>query len=75
MLIKYPAVKKINFTRLIAVSYIIAGLATKELKPVILKLKSKVPSIILDNTDLKGAASATTRQCCIAIRVILYYFI
>lgn len=58
-LIKHPAVKKINFTGSTAVGRIIAGLAAKELKPVLLELGGKAPLIVLDDADLQGAASAT----------------
>lgn len=58
-LIKHPAVKKINFTGSTAVGRIIAGLAAKELKPVLLELGGKAPLIVLDDADLAGAASAT----------------
>ncbi|KAH8744434.1 putative salicylaldehyde dehydrogenase [Diaporthe sp. PMI_573] len=58
-LIKHSAVKKINFTGSTAVGRIIAGLAAKELKPVLLELGGKAPLVVLDDADLEGAASAT----------------
>ncbi|UPL03011.1 hypothetical protein LCI18_013945 [Fusarium solani-melongenae] len=60
-LIKHPAVSKINFTGSTAVGRIIAGLAAKELKPVLLELGGKAPLIALDDVDLEGAAAATAR--------------
>ncbi|KUL88878.1 hypothetical protein ZTR_03535 [Talaromyces verruculosus] len=60
-LVKHPAVKKINFTGSTRVGRIIAELAAKELKPVLLELGGKAPLIVLDDADLEGAAVAAAR--------------
>lgn len=57
-LIQHPAVKKINFTGSSAVGRILAQLAAKELKPILLELGGKAPLIVLDDADLEGAAAA-----------------
>jgi acyl-CoA reductase-like NAD-dependent aldehyde dehydrogenase len=57
-LIEHPAVKKINFTGSTAVGRIIAELAGKNLKPVLLELGGKAPAIILDDADIPLAARA-----------------
>jgi len=57
-LIENPAVKKINFTGSTAVGRIIAELAGKNLKPVLLELGGKAPAIILDDADIPLAARA-----------------
>lgn len=57
-LIEHPAVKKINFTGSTAVGRIIAELAGKNLKPVLLELGGKAPAIILNDADIPLAARA-----------------
>jgi acyl-CoA reductase-like NAD-dependent aldehyde dehydrogenase len=57
-LIEHPAIKKINFTGSTAVGRIIAELAGKNLKPVLLELGGKAPAIALDDADLPMAARA-----------------
>ncbi|KAJ1713247.1 hypothetical protein NYO67_4616 [Aspergillus flavus] len=58
-LIKHPAVKKINFTGSTRVGRILAELAAKELKPILLELGGKNPLIVLDDANLECAAAAT----------------
>lgn len=55
-LISAPAVKKINFTGSTAVGSIIAGLAGKHLKPVLMELGGKAPAIVCEDADLHLAA-------------------
>jgi acyl-CoA reductase-like NAD-dependent aldehyde dehydrogenase len=56
-LIEHPAIKKINFTGSTAVGRIIAQLAGKNLKPVLMELGGKASAIVLDDADLKKAAT------------------
>jgi acyl-CoA reductase-like NAD-dependent aldehyde dehydrogenase len=55
-LIEHPSVKKINFTGSTMVGRIIAELAGKNLKPVLLELGGKAPAIVWKDADLKLAA-------------------
>lgn len=55
-LIAAPAVKKINFTGSTAVGSVIAGLAGKNLKPVLMELGGKAPAIVCEDADLEVAA-------------------
>lgn len=55
-LIEAPAVKKINFTGSTATGRIIASLAGKQLKPVLMELGGKAPAIICEDADLGLAA-------------------
>ncbi|KZF24495.1 aldehyde dehydrogenase [Xylona heveae TC161] len=56
VLIKHPFVKKVNFTGSTAVGRIIAEMAGKSLKPVLLELGGKASAIVLKSADLKKAA-------------------
>jgi acyl-CoA reductase-like NAD-dependent aldehyde dehydrogenase len=56
-LIEEPAIKKINFTGSTAVGRIIASQAGKNLKPVLLELGGKASAIVLDDANLKNAAT------------------
>ena len=58
-LISHPAVKRINFTGSTRVGRIIAMLAARYLKPVLLELGGKAPLIVLDDADLDAAVDAT----------------
>lgn len=60
-LISNPMIKKINFTGSTAVGSIIASLAGKYLKPLVLELGGKASAIICDDADLELAAV----QCCL----------
>ncbi|EXJ85105.1 NAD-dependent aldehyde dehydrogenase [Capronia epimyces CBS 606.96] len=55
-LISHPAVKKINFTGSSAVGSIVASLAGKHLKPTVMELGGKAPSIICEDTNIEAAA-------------------
>ncbi len=57
-LIANPSVRRINFTGSTRVGRIIAQLAAKHLKPVLLELGGKAPMIVLDDADLEEAVRA-----------------
>jgi acyl-CoA reductase-like NAD-dependent aldehyde dehydrogenase len=57
-LIGNPAVRRVNFTGSTHVGRIIAQLAAKHLKPVLLELGGKAPLVILSDADLDEAVSA-----------------
>jgi acyl-CoA reductase-like NAD-dependent aldehyde dehydrogenase len=56
-LIEHPSIKKINFTGSTAVGRIIASQAGKNLKPVLMELGGKASAIVLDDANLKNAAT------------------
>jgi len=58
-LISHPAVKRVNFTGSTRVGKIIAAIAARYLKPVVLELGGKAPLIVLDDADIDAAVSAT----------------
>jgi len=58
-LISHPAVKRVNFTGSTRVGRIIAAMAAKYLKPVVLELGGKAPLIVLDDADIDAAVDAT----------------
>ncbi|CAI6334855.1 unnamed protein product [Periconia digitata] len=55
-LIENPAIKHVNFTGSTGVGRIIASLAGKNLKPVLMELGGKASALVLDDADLKKAA-------------------
>ena len=55
-LITHPAIKKINFTGSTAVGSIIASLAGKNLKPTVMELGGKAPSIVCEDANIQTAA-------------------
>lgn len=55
-LIAHPAVKKINFTGSTNTGAVIASLAGKYLKPTVMELGGKAPSIVCEDADLGVAA-------------------
>lgn len=55
-LISHPDIKKINFTGSTAVGSIIASLAGKYLKPILLELGGKAPSIVCEDANVQTAA-------------------
>ncbi|KIX07602.1 uncharacterized protein Z518_02255 [Rhinocladiella mackenziei CBS 650.93] len=55
-LINHPAIKKINFTGSTAVGSIIASLAGKALKPTVMELGGKAPSIVCEDANVQTAA-------------------
>jgi len=56
-LIESPAIKKVNFTGSTAVGRIIAAVAGKNLKPVLMELGGKASAIVLEDADIKKAAT------------------
>ncbi|KIW09202.1 uncharacterized protein PV09_00130 [Verruconis gallopava] len=58
-IIEHRAVQKINFTGSTAIGSIIAGLAGRNLKPVVMELGGKASAIVLDDANLETAA----REC------------
>ncbi len=57
-LIAHPAVRRINFTGSTKVGRIIAEVAARHLKPVLLELGGKAPMLVLDDADLDEAVKA-----------------
>jgi acyl-CoA reductase-like NAD-dependent aldehyde dehydrogenase len=57
-MIAHPAVKRVNFTGSTHVGRIIAQLAARHLKPVLLELGGKNPIVVLDDADLDAAVDA-----------------
>lgn len=79
-LIENPAIKKVNFTGSTAVGRIIAQTAGKNLKPVLMELGGKASAIVLDDADLKKAATQCalgaflhSGQICMATERILVH--
>ena len=66
-LIAHPAVKKINFTGSSAVGKIIASLAGKHMKPVLMELGGKASAVVLADADLKLAAIETAKGAFIIV--------
>jgi acyl-CoA reductase-like NAD-dependent aldehyde dehydrogenase len=58
-LIAHPAVKRINFTGSTRVGRILALLAARYLKPILLELGGKAPLIVLADADIDAAVDAT----------------
>ncbi|MCJ9736338.1 aldehyde dehydrogenase family protein, partial [Bradyrhizobium sp. PRIMUS42] len=57
-LIANPAVRRINFTGSTRVGRVVAELAGRHLKPVLLELGGKAPLVVLDDADLDAAVAA-----------------
>jgi len=57
-LVSHQAVRRINFTGSTRVGRIIAELAGRHLKPVLLELGGKAPLVVLDDADIDGAVNA-----------------
>jgi acyl-CoA reductase-like NAD-dependent aldehyde dehydrogenase len=57
-LITNPAVRRINFTGSTRVGRVVAELAGRHLKPVLLELGGKAPLLVLDDADLDAAVAA-----------------
>src|SRR5207253_7176667 len=57
-LIANPAVRRINFTGSTRVGRVVAELAGRHLKPVLLELGGKAPLLVLDDADLDAAVAA-----------------
>ena len=58
-LISHPAVKRINFTGSTRVGKILASIAAKYLKPILLELGGKAPLVVLEDADIDAAVNAT----------------
>jgi acyl-CoA reductase-like NAD-dependent aldehyde dehydrogenase len=58
-LIGHPAVRRVNFTGSTRVGKIIAAIAARYLKPVVLELGGKAPLVVLADADLDAAVNAT----------------
>jgi len=57
--IAHPAVKRVNFTGSSRVGRILAQLAAKHLKPILLELGGKAPLLVLADADIDAAVDAT----------------
>jgi acyl-CoA reductase-like NAD-dependent aldehyde dehydrogenase len=57
-LVAHRAVRRVNFTGSTKVGRIIAELAARQLKPVLLELGGKAPFLVLDDADLDEAVAA-----------------
>jgi acyl-CoA reductase-like NAD-dependent aldehyde dehydrogenase len=57
-LIAHPAIRRINFTGSTRVGRIIAELAARHLKPVLLELGGKAPFLVLDDANIDDAVNA-----------------
>ena len=57
-LIAHPAVRRVNFTGSTKVGRIVAGIAARYLKPVLLELGGKAPLLVLEDADLDEAVKA-----------------
>jgi len=57
-LVAHPAVRRINFTGSTRVGRVVAELAGRHLKPVLLELGGKAPLVILDDADIDQAVHA-----------------
>jgi acyl-CoA reductase-like NAD-dependent aldehyde dehydrogenase len=62
-LIAHPATRRVNFTGSTRVGRIVAELAAKHLKPVLLELGGKAPLVILDDADIDEAVKAAAFGC------------
>jgi acyl-CoA reductase-like NAD-dependent aldehyde dehydrogenase len=58
-LIAHPAVRRVNFTGSTRVGKILAQIAAKHLKPILLELGGKAPLLVLDDADIDAAVDAT----------------
>ena len=77
-LVSSPTIKKVNFTGSTNVGSIIASMAGKHLKPVVMELGGKAPSIVCEDADIQTAALQCTLgaflhagQICMATERIL----
>jgi vanillin dehydrogenase len=58
-LIAHPAVRRVNFTGSTRVGRILAQIAARHLKPILLELGGKAPLIVLADADIDAAVDAT----------------
>ena len=77
-LISHPAIRRVNFTGSTEIGRIVAQIAAKYLKPILLELGGKSPMLILDDADLNTAvdaavfaAFANQGQICMSTELIL----
>ena len=77
-MIAHPAVRRVNFTGSTRVGKIVAAVAAKYLKPVLLELGGKAPLLVLDDADLDEAvngaafgAFANSGQICMSTERII----
>ena len=56
--ISHPAVRRANFTGSTRVGRIIAEIAARNLKPVLLELGGKAPMVVLEDADIEAAVAA-----------------
>ena len=59
VVIAQPAVKRVNFTGSTRVGRLLAQVAARYLKPILLELGGKAPLVVLDDADLDAAVNAT----------------
>ena len=57
-LVGHPAIRRVNFTGSTRVGRLVAEVAARHLKPVLLELGGKAPLLVLDDADLDEAAAA-----------------
>lgn len=57
-LVAHPAIKKINFTGSTLVGSIVASLAGRYVKPLLLELGGKASAIVLRDADIQKAATS-----------------
>ena len=58
-LISHPAVRRVNFTGSTRVGTLLAQIAAKHLKPILLELGGKAPLVVLGDADVDAAVDAT----------------
>src|SRR3984957_5045944 len=58
-LIAHPAVRRVNFTGSTRVGRILAQIAARHLKPILLELGGKAPLIVLEDADVDAAVGGT----------------
>jgi acyl-CoA reductase-like NAD-dependent aldehyde dehydrogenase len=58
-MIAEPAVRRVNFTGSTRVGRLVAEMAARHLKPVVLELGGKAPLLVLDDADLDEAVNAS----------------
>lgn len=59
-LIAHPAVRKLSFTGSTVVGRKVALIAAQHIKPVILELGGKAPTVVLEDADIEKAALGAT---------------
>lgn len=57
-LIAHPAVRRVNFTGSTRVGRVVAEIAGRHLKPILLELGGKAPLVVLDDADVEAAVQA-----------------